>query len=76
MDKYKWNTSALSITSGQVKKEETLLGSARAVAMDIISTKTDGRDSRNTVRVEAEVDTGETGTCIIGRQVKKMDSGE
>ena len=44
--------------------------------MDRIRIKTDGRDSINTVGVEAEVDTGETGTCRIGRQVKKMDSGE
>ena len=43
---------------------ETLTRSARVVATDGF-TNTDGRDSSGTVRAEAEIDTGETGTGRI-----------
>ena len=41
-----------------------------------INTDTNGRNSISKVSAEAKIDTGETGTDMIGVQVQKMYSGE
>ena len=75
IDRCEWNTFTLLITSGHSTRVENLLGSVRAVEMDGI-TKTDGRDNISTVGAEAETDTKETRTGIIGGQAETMDIRE
>ena len=65
-DSCEHNTSALLITAGQAKKDFFKIGSVIVVVIDTINTGTDGRNSISTVIAEAEIDTGETGTDIIG----------
>ena len=56
--------------------EEISTETARSVAaVGTITTKSD-RDSIITDVVEAEIDTGETGTTRNGRQTETMDSWE
>ena len=46
------------------------------VVIYTINTDTNGRNSISKVSAEAKIDTGETGTDMIGGQVQKMYSGE
>ena len=64
------------ITVGQATREESSLGSKRAVAVVRSRIRTGGRDSSRTVAVEMEIYTGETGNDRTGGQAETMDSGE
>ena len=72
VDRCEQNTFDLSITESQAKRVENSLGSARAVAIDIII-KMDGRDSISTIGAEAGIKNGEK---EAGRQTETMESGE
>ena len=76
VDRCERNTSTFLITADQETRAETLIRSARAVAMDGIFTDMDGRNIISTVGAEAEIDIRETGTGRIVGQAETMDSEE